>query len=182
MDRFPTGRFPHRSPDVILIPGRARTFGGPRMNATHGALSYPATHIPMLFFGPGIEDVGEIPEADMVDFAPTMLTLLDVPRDAGTTWTDDRCSTRAGFPYRRRCYLLPRSSGVARSPRPLLFLPDRNRAWVRLASQLGFVHGFMRAPHYRYDLRTPSSADCHTRWLSQSVRVHQALPASCREE
>src|SRR5262249_15771882 len=46
--------------------------------ATHGALSYPVTRVPMMFFGPGIDGQYFIFQADLIDFTPSLLFLLGI--------------------------------------------------------------------------------------------------------
>lgn len=65
-------------PDVILLAPTGRTFtSGP---ATHGSFGYSTSRIPMVFFGPGMpEGRRTLEQADLVDFAPTVLALLGLP-------------------------------------------------------------------------------------------------------
>jgi hypothetical protein len=68
-----------RSPDIVLIAPAKQSFSGG--TSTHGALGYPLTRIPMLFCGPAVETTEEIAEADLVDFAPTIMALLGFQSD-----------------------------------------------------------------------------------------------------
>ncbi|MGB7963656.1 MAG: alkaline phosphatase family protein [Propionicimonas sp.] len=73
-------------PDVILLAPAQRSFTS--SPSTHGSYAYPTSRIPMAFFGPGMpEGRVTIEQASMVDFAPTILSLLGVeptPDMAGT--------------------------------------------------------------------------------------------------
>ena len=86
----------NRSPDIILLAPSQRSFSGGK--STHGSLAYPTTRIPMFFFGPGINERATIPEADLIDFTPTILSLLGVDTsDLGldgsrSSTTRDKCS------------------------------------------------------------------------------------------
>ncbi len=63
-----------RSPDVILLAPEREGFTG--SVATHGSFAFPLVRIPMVFCGPAVRDNREIPSAHMVDFSPTILSLL----------------------------------------------------------------------------------------------------------
>jgi len=65
-----------RSPDIVLLAPRRQSFRYGK--STHGALSYAVTRVPMMFFGRPINGVHSIPQADMVDFTPTVLSLLGI--------------------------------------------------------------------------------------------------------
>ncbi len=70
-----------RSPDVVLLAPNREAFSG---NAsTHGSFAYPLLRVPMVFCGPAVRGDGEVASADMVDFTPTILSLLgvDQPED-----------------------------------------------------------------------------------------------------
>jgi predicted AlkP superfamily pyrophosphatase or phosphodiesterase len=65
----------NQSPDVILLAPAGRSFSGGA--ATHGSFAYSASRIPMVFCGPGMpEGRAQIDSARMIDFAPTVLSLL----------------------------------------------------------------------------------------------------------
>ena len=64
-------------PDVILLAPAGRSFTSPKSN--HGSFDHSTGRIPMVFFGPGMpEGRVTLTEARMVDFAPTVLSLLGV--------------------------------------------------------------------------------------------------------
>jgi hypothetical protein len=65
-----------RSPDIVLLAPEHSSFGYGR--CTHGSFAYPTTRIPMVFCGPGIGARAEIPEADLIDLTPSVLSLLDI--------------------------------------------------------------------------------------------------------
>ncbi len=71
----------HRqSPDVILLAPAGRSFTS--SPSTHGSFAYPTSRIPMVFCGPGMPDGRVvIDQADLADFTPTVLSLLQVPAD-----------------------------------------------------------------------------------------------------
>jgi hypothetical protein len=71
----------NQSPDVILLAPSGRSFSGGA--ATHGSFAYPTSRIPMLFCGPGMPaGRAQIEGARMIDFTPTVLSLLG-PMPAG---------------------------------------------------------------------------------------------------
>ncbi len=68
----------HRStPDIVLLAPAGRSFT--TSPSTHGSFAYGTSRIPMAFFGPGMPD-GRVTldTADLVDFTPTVLSLLHV--------------------------------------------------------------------------------------------------------
>ncbi len=68
----------HRSmPDVVLLAPEGRSFTS--SPSTHGSFAYPTSRIPMVFCGPGMP-AGRVTldTADLVDFAPTVLSLLGI--------------------------------------------------------------------------------------------------------
>lgn len=71
-DRGPADRMP----DVILLAGAHEAFSN--QAATHGSVGYPLLRIPILLCGPALRANEEIAEADMVDVAPTILSLLGI--------------------------------------------------------------------------------------------------------
>ena len=65
----------NQSPDVILLAPAGRSFSGGA--ATHGSFAYSTSRIPMVFCGPGMPSGrAQIDGARMIDFAPTVLSLL----------------------------------------------------------------------------------------------------------
>ncbi len=68
----------HRSmPDIILLAPEGRSFTS--SPSTHGSFAYPTSRIPMVFCGPGMPTGRQtLDTADLVDFAPTVLSLLGV--------------------------------------------------------------------------------------------------------
>jgi arylsulfatase A-like enzyme len=65
----------NQSPDVILLAPAGRSFAGGA--ATHGSFAYTTSRVPMVFCGPGMPSGrAQIDGARMVDFAPTVLSLL----------------------------------------------------------------------------------------------------------
>jgi hypothetical protein len=65
----------NQSPDVILLAPAGRSFSGGA--ATHGSFAYSTSRIPMVFCGPGMPPGrAQIDGARMIDFAPTVLSLL----------------------------------------------------------------------------------------------------------
>lgn len=65
-----------RSPDVVMLAPERRGFTD---NAsTHGSFAFPVIRIPMVFCGPAVRDDREVPASHMVDFTPTILSLLGV--------------------------------------------------------------------------------------------------------
>ena len=72
------GATEHRSmPDIILLAPEGRSFTS--SPSTHGSFAYPTSRIPMVFCGPGMPAGRQtLDTADLVDFAPTVLSLLGV--------------------------------------------------------------------------------------------------------
>jgi hypothetical protein len=67
-------------PDVVLLAPEGRSFTS--SPSTHGSFAYPTSRIPMVFCGPGMPAGRRTLEtADLVDFAPTVLSLLGVPSE-----------------------------------------------------------------------------------------------------
>jgi hypothetical protein len=71
----------HRSmPDILLLAPEGRSFTS--SPSTHGSFAYPTSRIPMVFCGPGMPPGRQtLDTADLVDFAPTVLSLLGVSSD-----------------------------------------------------------------------------------------------------
>ena len=80
----------HRSmPDIILLAPEGRSFTS--SPSTHGSFAYPTSRIPMVFCGPGMPAGRQtLDTADLVDFAPTVLSLLGVSSEGmeGTALVD----------------------------------------------------------------------------------------------
>jgi predicted AlkP superfamily pyrophosphatase or phosphodiesterase len=73
----------NQSPDVILLARAGRSFSK-TSGSTHGSFAYPPTRIPMVFCGPGVQNGRTtIDSAQLVDFAPTVLSLLGISRTDG---------------------------------------------------------------------------------------------------
>ena len=73
----------NQSPDVVLLARAGRSFSK-TSGSTHGSFAYPPTRIPMVFCGPGIPDGRTtIDSAQLIDFAPTVLSLLGIERTDG---------------------------------------------------------------------------------------------------
>jgi hypothetical protein len=73
----------NQSPDVVLLARAGRSFTK-TSGSTHGSFAYPTSRIPMVFCGPGIrEGRTTIETAQLVDFAPTVLSLLGISRTEG---------------------------------------------------------------------------------------------------
>ena len=72
------GATEHQSmPDIVLLAPEGRSFTS--SPSTHGSFAYPTSRIPMVFCGPGIPAGRHTLEtADLIDFAPTVLSLLGV--------------------------------------------------------------------------------------------------------
>ena len=73
----------NQSPDVVLLARAGRSFSK-TSGSTHGSFAYPPTRIPMVFCGPGIpEGRTTIDSAQLIDFAPTVLSLLGMASTDG---------------------------------------------------------------------------------------------------
>jgi hypothetical protein len=70
-----------RAPDIVLLAEPNEAFTG--IPSTHGSFGYELLRVPMIFCGPAVRADREISTADMVDFSPTLLSLLgiDVPSE-----------------------------------------------------------------------------------------------------
>ncbi|MEZ5094837.1 MAG: hypothetical protein R2731_01050 [Nocardioides sp.] len=122
----PTG---HRSmPDIVLLAPAGRSFTS--SPSTHGSFAYPTSRIPMVFCGPGMpEGRVTLDTADLVDFAPTVLSLLGIPTDGmdGRPLVDVQGRPRPVV-RRQPARSAPRGSGSR--PRPTRTPPTRDkRAW-----------------------------------------------------
>lgn len=116
----PPGSGLDRSPDLVLLAPEKEGFTS--CAATHGSFAYPLLRVPMLFCGPAVRADTEIAAADMVDFTPTILSLLGVA-------PTDELDGRARLDY----YDRPLRSLVSRPRLPVFQNP------ILLASQNGDV-------------------------------------------
>jgi hypothetical protein len=123
-----------RSPDIVLLaPARQSfTYG----HSTHGALGYQVTRVPMMFFGPAIGGVSTIPQADMVDFAPSVLSLLGI--SSASLGLDGRPLVRydgrpIGRPGPQSTALSRRLRSSSRGKSATCAEPPRRSPWLMLA-------------------------------------------------
>ncbi|TLF40967.1 alkaline phosphatase PafA [Maribacter aurantiacus] len=73
-----------RSGDVLLVlkPG---TITYPKTGSTHGSPQIYDTHVPLLFFGKGIQKGSTVERTEIPDIAPTISSLLGIAFPSGTT-------------------------------------------------------------------------------------------------
>ena len=73
-----------RSGDVlwVLKPG---TIEYPHTGSTHGSPQVYDTHVPLLFYGKGIQSGSTVERTEIPDIAPTMASLLGIAFPSGTT-------------------------------------------------------------------------------------------------
>ncbi|MDC6406381.1 MULTISPECIES: alkaline phosphatase PafA [Maribacter] len=73
-----------RSGDVLLVlkPG---TITYPQTGSTHGSPQIYDTHVPLLFFGKGIQKGSTVERTEIPDIAPTISSLLGIAFPSGTT-------------------------------------------------------------------------------------------------
>ena len=72
------------SGDVLLLPYPA-TLSGRRTGTSHGSGNSYDTHVPIIFYGNGIQQGSSATQYDIVDIAPTMANLLEIEFPNGTT-------------------------------------------------------------------------------------------------
>ena len=73
-----------RSGDILLVlkPG---TISYPKTGSTHGSPQIYDTHVPLLFFGKGIQKGSTVERTEIPDIAPTISALLGIAFPSGTT-------------------------------------------------------------------------------------------------
>lgn len=73
-----------RSGDVLIVlkPG---VITYPKMGSTHGSPQIYDTHVPLLFYGKGIQKGNSVKRTEIPDIAPTIATLLGIAFPNGTT-------------------------------------------------------------------------------------------------
>ena len=73
-----------RTPDLVWVPKPGWILSGRAAGTTHGAPHEYDTHVPMMFYGPGLIGAARLDErVDMIDFAPTLGRLLGIDAPAG---------------------------------------------------------------------------------------------------
>ncbi|MDA0678276.1 MAG: alkaline phosphatase family protein, partial [Bacteroidetes bacterium] len=80
------GYHPKRSGDLIFIPSPGYISYG-KTGSTHGSAMIYDTHVPLLFFGKGIEHGSTAERTEIPDIAPTLAVLLGIGMPNGTTGT-----------------------------------------------------------------------------------------------
>ena len=82
--RVANGYYPSRSGDLFVLLDPYWLFGGGNKGTTHGtALDYD-THVPVIFFGPGIRAGKYYESVTVNDIAPTLAALLGVEQPSGS--------------------------------------------------------------------------------------------------
>ena len=73
-----------RSGDVLVVlkPGM---ISYPRTGSTHGSPQIYDTHVPLLFYGKGIQKGSTVMRTEIPDIAPTIASLLGIAFPNGTT-------------------------------------------------------------------------------------------------
>lgn len=80
------GYHPKRSGDLIFIQSPGYISYG-KTGSTHGSAMIYDTHVPLLFFGKGIEHGSTAERTEIPDIAPTLAVLLGIGMPNGTTGT-----------------------------------------------------------------------------------------------
>jgi predicted AlkP superfamily phosphohydrolase/phosphomutase len=73
-----------RSGDVMLVLDPSVVYY-PETGSTHGSPYVYDTHVPLLFYGKGIQKGSTVERTEITDIAPTIATLLGISFPSGTT-------------------------------------------------------------------------------------------------
>lgn len=85
MHKIQMGHHPKRSGDVVIILEPAYISGYGRQGSTHGSGFGYDTHVPLMFYGKGIQQGRTFSLVEIHDIAPTVAALLDMEAPSGCT-------------------------------------------------------------------------------------------------